>query len=369
MTDHKRVSKQTEMAPSATLRQSLHPVLGGILLLALCSAACERTTTSTPPSSSSPAPAGVAARVNGQDIPRSGVEKYYQARVFDLEQKPTSDAVDILKLELLKELITGELMSQKADSLNLQPTEAEIEAEAQILKGNIPDEQFRASLQERGLTEEDLRRDLRQNLVTQKVVDHQLGAKSEIGEPAIQRFYEESKQNFLIQERQYRVGLIAVAENPPPGAANPASQGMAGSEKIRTAASRLQAGEDFGQVARQFSDDPQTAQLGGDLGYQPAAGLDRLGAAPKAALLRLQVGEVTPVLTVPGGFLLLKLLGIREPGQLTLEDPEVRLAVQQELQARRNQLLRVAFIEQLHNEARIENFLAREVLTGSQSVQ
>jgi peptidyl-prolyl cis-trans isomerase SurA len=137
---------------------------------------------------------------------------------------------------------------------------------------------------------------------------------------------------------------------------------MAGSEKARAAASRLQAGDDFGQVARQFSDDPQTAQAGGDLGYQPAAALDRLGAGPKAAVLRLPVGDVTPVLTVPGGFLVLKLLGKREPGQLTLENPEVRHMVQQELQSRRDQLLRAAFTEQLHNEARIENFLAREVL-------
>jgi peptidyl-prolyl cis-trans isomerase SurA len=339
----------------------------GILLLVLACPACQRTPTSDPSSSSTSAtPSGVAARVNGKDIPRADVEKYYQARIFDLDQKPTGDAVNILKLELLNDLITGELMAQKAQQLNLQPTEAEIDAEVQILKGNIPEEQFRASLQQRGLTEADLRRDLTRNLLTQKVVENQIGSKSQIAEPEVQGFYEENKQTFLIQEPQYRVGLIAVAENPPPGAGNPASPGIAGSEKIRAAASRLQAGDDFGQVARQFSDDPQTAQAGGDLGYQPAAALDRLGAGPKAAVLRLPVGDVTPALTVPGGFLLLKLLGKREPGQLTLENPEVRHMVQQELQSRRDQLLRVAFTEQLHNEARIENFLAREVLAGSQ---
>ena len=333
-----------------------------ILLVVLT--ACQRT-----PSSSSaigPAPAGVAARVNGKDIPRADVEKYFQARVFDLEQKPIGDAANILKLELLNDLITGELMSQKAQQLNLQPTPAEIDAEVQILKAGAPDEQFRASLQERGLTEDDLRRDLTRNILTQKVVQNQLGTKSQIAEPEIQSFYEANKQSFLVPERQYRVGLIAIAENAPPGAANPGSQGS-GSERIRAAAARLQAGEDFGQVARQFSDDPQTAQAGGDLGYQPAEALDRLGAGPKAALLRLQVGETTPVLTVPGGFLLLKLLGRREPGQLTLESPEVRHAVTEELKARREQLLRVAFTAQLHNEARIENFLAREVLAAAPS--
>ena len=336
----------------------------GVLLIALASPACQRTPTSGS-SGSATSPSGVAARINGKDIPSADVEKYYQARVFDLDQKPTGDAANILKLELLNDLITGELMAQKAQQLSLQPTEAEIDAEVQIVKGGIPEEQFRTSLQQRGLTEADLRRDLTRNLLTQKVVDHQISPKSQIGEPEIQSFYEQNKQSFLVQETQYRVGVIAVAENPPPGAGNPASSGTSGSEKIRAAASRLQAGEDFGQIARQFSDDPQSAQVGGDLGYQPAEGLDRLGAGPKAAVLRLPVGDVTPVLTVPGGFLLLKLLGKREPGQLTLENPEVRHIVQQELQSRRDQLLRAAFTEQLRNEAEIENFLVREVLAGS----
>lgn len=335
----------------------------GVLLLALGVPACQKTSS---PGTASSAPAGIAARVNGKDIPRTQVEKYYQARIFDLDQKPTGDAVNIMKLQLLNDLITGELMSQKAQELKLQPTEAEIDAEVQSVKGNVPEEQFRTSLEQRGLTEADLRHDLTRNLITQKVVEHQLGSKSKIAEAEIQNFYEENKQTFLIEKTQYRVGVIAVAENPAPGEANPASSSMAGAEKIRAAASRLQAGDDFGTVARQFSDDPQTVQTGGDLGYQPADSLDRLGAAAKAELLRLQVGQVSPVLTVPGGYLLLKLLDRREPGQLTLDNPEVRHMVEQELQSRREQLLRVAFTEQLHNEARIENFLAREVLAGSQ---
>jgi parvulin-like peptidyl-prolyl isomerase len=80
----------------------------------------------------------------------------------------------------------------------------------------------------------------------------------------------------------------------------------------------------------------------------------------------MKVGEVSPVLSVPGGYFLVKLLGKREQGPLTLENPEVRQAVQQELQTRRDQLLRAAFTEQLYNEARVENHLAREILSQLQ---
>ena len=332
--------------------------VAGIVLLACGFMGCQRA--SSP--SGGAAPGGVAARVNGKDISRAEVEKHYQVRVFDMPQKPAGDAENILKLEILRDLITGELMAQKAEQLKLAPTDAEVDTEFRTLKGNASDEDFKKSLGERGLVEVDLRRDLTRNLLTQKVVANQLGSKAAIAEPEMQQFYEANKQNFLVPEPQYRVGLIVVAENGPAAAPGPGGEAVQGAAKIRLAASRLQAGEDFGLIARQFSDDPQTSQLGGDLGYQPAAALDRLGPAPKAALLRMKAGEVSPVLSVPGGYFLVKLLGKREPGQLTLESPEVRQAVQQELQNRRDQLLRSAFTEQLYNEARVENFLAREVL-------
>ncbi|MGH9783283.1 MAG: peptidyl-prolyl cis-trans isomerase [Terriglobia bacterium] len=333
--------------------------LTAILLLTCGFVACQRTPSSAPS-------AGLAARVNGKDISRADVEKHYQVRVFDMPQKPAGDAEQILKLEILRDLITGELMAQKAEQLKLAPTEAEVDTELRTLKANASDADFKKSLDDRGITEADLRRDLTRNLLTQKVVANQLGSKTQITEPELQRFYEENKQTFLVPETQYRVGLIVVAENPPAAAASPGGEAVQGAAKVRMAAARLQAGDEFGLVARQFSDDPQTAQVGGDLGYQPAAALDRLGPSPKAALLRMKVGEVSPVLSVPGGYFLVKLLGRREQGQLTLENPEVRQAVQQELQGRRDQLLRSAFTEQLHNEARVENLLAREILSQLQ---
>jgi len=336
--------------------------LAGIVLLACGFFGCQRA--SSP--SGAAGPAGLAARVNGKDISRAEVEKHYRVRVFDMPQKPAGDAEQILKLEILRDLITGELMAQKAEQLKIAPTDAEVDTEFRTLKGNASDADFKKSLDDRGIAEADLRRDMARNLLTQKVVANQLGSKTQISDPEMQRFYEENKQTFLVPETQYRVGLIVVAENAPAGTPPPGGAAVQGVAKVRMAAARLQAGDEFGLVARQFSDDPQTAQAGGDLGYQPAAALDRLGPSPKTALLGMKVGEVSPALSVPGGYFLVKLLGKREQGQLTLENPEVRQAVQQELQGRRDQLLRSAFTEQLHNEARVENHLAREILSPGQ---
>jgi peptidyl-prolyl cis-trans isomerase SurA len=336
--------------------------VAGIVLLTCGLVACQRA--SSP--SGAAAPSGLAARVNGKDITRAEVEKHYRVRTFDMPQKPAGDAEQMLKLEILRDLITGELMAQKAAQLKLAPTDAEVDTELRTLKGSSSDADFKKSLDDRGITEADLRQDLARNLLTQKVVANQLGSKTQISDPEIQQFYEANKQTFLIPETQYRVGIIVVRESPPAGAPSPGGEAVQGAVKVRMAAERLQAGDEFGLVARQFSDDPQTAQVGGDLGYQPAAALDRLGPSPKAAVLRMQVGEVSPALSVPGGYFLLKLLGKREQGQLALDNPEVRQAIQQELQGRRDQLLRAAFTEQIYNEARVENHLAREILGQGQ---
>ncbi len=106
--------------------------------------------------------------------------------------------------------------------------------------------------------------------------------------------------------------------------------------------------------------------MGGDLGYHPASTLDRLGPQLKLSLLGLEVGEVTSVIRVPDGYMILKLLGKREPGQRELEDPEVQQSVREELQNRRTQLLSAVFTEQLRVESRVENFLAQEILAEFQ---
>src|SRR3990172_1724369 len=62
------------------------------------------------------------------------------------------------------------------------------------------------------------------------------------------------------------------------------------------------------------------------------------------------------------GYRILKLLEKREAGQVQLSDPQVQQSIRSELTNRKQQLLSAAFSEQLHNEARVENLLAREIL-------
>ena len=310
--------------------------------------------------------AKVAARVNGIAILRADVEKRYLFRIQQMPQRPTGVMADFMKLEILRELIVGEIMKQKAEQLKLLAADTEVEAEMQKLRGTSPEEEFKKTLEQRGFTEADLRADIHRSLSVQKLLETQVHSKISVAEAEINSFYETNKDAFNVKERQYHISQILVTSDPGIPVSNlkndKALTAEQARDKIQMLADRLQAGENFEQLAREYSEDPQTAQLGGDLGYQPASALEQLGPPLKESLPKMKIGDVTPVLGSPEGDRILKLLEKREAGQVDLKDPQVQQSIRDELTKRKQELLSAAFSEQLHNEARVENLLAREIL-------
>ena len=343
-------------------------MLIGLVLLALGTAGCNRGGSGGGASSGA---AGAAARVNGKEISRAEVDNYFKVRTADLTEKPTGDAANIAKLEILRQLIETEIMSQKADELKLKPTDAEIDAQLKTLRGEATDESFKKTLADRGISEVDLRREISQNLMMERVVENQVGSKIQVTDDEIAKFYQENKPAFNVTEPLYRIGVIAVTGDPSAPVNNVQNDKALNEEqairKIQMLESRARAGEDFQLLARDYSEDPQTAQLGGDLGYQPVAILERFGPSFKDTVLKMKAGDMTPVIRADNSYWLFKLLGQRQPGQYDLSNPEVKQGIRAELQGRKQQLLTAAFSEQLHNDARVENLLANEILASFQA--
>ncbi|MBI3894706.1 MAG: peptidylprolyl isomerase [Acidobacteria bacterium] len=330
----------------------------GILLLVVGLAGCGKA-------SRDPA---VLARVNGKDILQSDIDRQFQLRTQTMPQKPTGDAASILKLDILREVIVEEIMLQKAEALKLKPTDDEVEAELTTLRGNATPEEFQKTIQERGWKEEELRSEIRKNLTIQKLMENQLRPKMQVSPEEVGRYYAENKDRFYVQELEYHIGQIAVSANPDLPVVNlrkdKAKNAQEASQKIQMLASRLQAGEDFEQLAREYSEDPQTAPQGGDMGFHPVSAFDQLAPPMKEALMRMKVGDVSQVIQVADGYMIFKLTGRREPGQLSLEVPEVNQAIRQELEAQKQQLLSTAYSENLRNEAQVENFLVSDLVAG-----
>ncbi|MFZ1086095.1 MAG: peptidylprolyl isomerase, partial [Terracidiphilus sp.] len=71
------------------LRFTVLILMGGVLIATV--SACHR-----------PSSPDVVATVNGKDILRSEMEKYYKANLTDNAQKPSSEQADIMRLNILK---------------------------------------------------------------------------------------------------------------------------------------------------------------------------------------------------------------------------------------------------------------------------
>lgn len=341
-------------------------ILVGAVLLGVGASGCNRGGTGSASDSS-----GAAALVNGKPISRAQVDDYFKVRTQDAAEKPTGDAANVLKLEILRQLIETEIMSQKAEELKLKPTDSEIDAQLKTLKGDATDEAFKKTLADRGISELDLRREVSQNLMMQKVVENQVGSKINVTDEEITKFYNENKEAFNIKEPMFRIGLIAVTSDASAPVNNLRNDKALNEEqalrKIQMIETRARAGDDFQQLASEYSEDPQTAQLGGDLGYQPASMLERFGPSFRDQVLKMKAGDMTPVIRADNSYWLFKLLGRREPGQHDLSNPEIKEGIKSELQSRKQQVLTAAFSEELHDNAHVENLLAREIMASFQS--
>src|SRR3954470_17151314 len=135
-------------------------------------AAC-RSTTATP---EAPVSADTWAVVNGKNISRQDVEKAYK-RAQDTAQAPSDEEILTAKLNILNDLITQEILLQKAAQLKLDIPAGDLDTAYGDTKKNMPDDAFQKELSQRGLTPAELREGLRRELLTRKVIAEEVGAK------------------------------------------------------------------------------------------------------------------------------------------------------------------------------------------------
>jgi peptidyl-prolyl cis-trans isomerase SurA len=140
-------------------------------------------------------------------------------------------------------------------------------------------------------------------------------------------------------------------------------------KKIDALYSRLESGQDFASIAAQSSEDPNTASMGGDMGFARESQL-KSDPAVYDAISKLKPDQFTDPLPIydsaPGhkiaGYAIYKLIARDPAGQRDLNDPRVRQAIHQLLHENDKQLLQNAYLEMLLDEARVRNYLAEQIL-------
>src|SRR6266853_2019409 len=315
-----------------------------------------------------PAP-DVWASVNGQDIKRDDVDKFYRTRVSPEGQEPSQEEALSLKLNVLDELINNEILLERAKKLNLEASDGEVEDKFTELKSPYTEDEFQRQLKERGVSADDLKRDLRRQLSIQKLLNREVVAKITITDQDVSDFYNANKAQFNVAEPQYRIAQILVTPRKEPQIRNrkndDATSEAEAQRKINMLMYRINSGADFAQLAMDYSEDMNTTTTGGDLGYVPESALNQSDPALKKMVMGMKPGQVSPALQLKDGYRILKLVARESPGQRGISDPQVQQTIRDTLRNRKEQLLRAAYLAVARDDARVRNYLAEQVLESN----
>lgn len=328
----------------------------------LCLPACSKPTA---PSSD------VWAVVNGKEIKRDEVEKYYRSRLNPESQQPSHEEILSLKLDILEELVRNEILFERAQKLGLEASDGEVEDKFTESKAPFTEEEFQRQLKERGVTVDDLKQNLRRQISIQKLMNREVVAKIGITDQDVTDFYHQNRGQFNLVEPLYRIAQIVVTPVRDPQLRNrkndDASSDADARRKAAALLQQLNAGADFAQVAMDYSEDPATTANGGDIGYVRESDLSppKVDPALKRTVMSLRPGEISGVIQTREGYTILKLISREAPGQRQLSDPQVQQLIRDNLRNRKEQLLRAAYLSAAREDAKVINYLARQVLESA----
>lgn len=309
-------------------------------------------------------PNETAATVNGKAIKMEEVERAVKQQSQGQESRLSPLELAGARLQVLQTLIEQEVMFQKAEKENAVPSEDEITVEInkQKTQSGKSADQIAREMQEAGMTEAALREQVKKALSIQKLVDKITGKIEPPKDAEIEAFYNGNKDAFV---KKKGVKLAAIVVDPANnGEGDTTVDDQSAMLKVNEIGKKLQAGQDFAQLARENSED-QTRFQGGDLGYVSEGDLKQTFPEQVAADLmnpNSPIGKMV-VARTQGRIFILKLQDRSDRDEaVTLESPGVRQQVTDQLVNSRKQLLAASYQAIAMNEAKIDNLLAKKVV-------
>jgi peptidyl-prolyl cis-trans isomerase SurA len=216
------------------------------------------------------------------------------------------------------------------------------------------------------VTANDIKTEIRKELSVQKLINKEITSKISITVREITEFYNRNTASFNRPEPTVHLAQILVTSAPDANVRNlkndKAQTDEEARKKILMIEQRIRNGEDFSMIAENYSEDPQSAANGGDLGFLPMSAFEGSSPEVKKLLASLPAGQVSPIIPTQGAYRIIKLISREPAGQRDLNDPRVQQDIRQTLLSQKDQLVRAAYYEVARNESTVVNYYARKVL-------
>lgn len=226
------------------------------------------------------------------DSLRQELAQEHQGRELDAQFQARSK-------DVLRELIDQQLLVQKAAELGISVENQVVRRLDEIRQQmKLPSMEALEEAVNKQMSYEDFKQNLRDSFLTQQVIQRDVGSRIQVSPAEISAFYEQHKKEFDRPEG-YHIQEILIATEGKPEEELPALQ-----KKAEEALAKARKGDDFAELARQYSDNP-TASNGGDAGF-----FERGTMAPEieSAANALKKNEVSDIIRTRYGYLVIRLI-------------------------------------------------------------
>ncbi|WP_138754913.1 foldase protein PrsA [Paenibacillus sinopodophylli] len=235
----------------------------------------------------------------------------------------------------LDNIITEELINQEAKASNIEVTDADIDAEIDLIKKSFEsDEQFESTLAQYQMTLESLKKDTKINLTIRKILE----PKTDVTDDEIKQFYDTNKDTLGTPE-EIQASHILVATK----------------EEADAILAEIKQGGDFAAIAKEKSIDTGSKDNGGDLGF---FGKGAMVPEFEAAAFALKINEISAVVQSEHGFHIIKKTAEKAAVIPTFE--EKKEEIKRQLVATEANELSEAWMTEIRAKAKITNTLSPE---------
>ena len=238
------------------------------------------------------------------------------------EETPANQRADVLqqaRKTVIDKLIDKKLLLQQAKKLNIRVSDEDVENALKNLLANNKStmEQFRKEIGTIGLSEKQYREDLRDQILSSKLINYEIRSKVVITEDKIKDYYDNTRytEKTGVDGEYYilQIGCTWEAKDRN-GTKTTQAEARAKAERVRNLALK---GDDFKTLAKQHSDLP-SATDGGDLG---AFQKHEMATYMRDAVVNLKTGEISQIVETEKGYQFFKILTNHEEGKPATKAP------------------------------------------------
>lgn len=259
----------------------------------------------------------IIARIDDQIITKSDYDRAQAELDQEMRQKGASmQEISDAHKDLLRNLVDQQLWLAKGKELGITGETELVNRLNEIRKQyNLATmEDLEKAAKEQGVSFEDFKANIRNQIITQEVMRDQVGRKIAPTPGEVQRYFEAHKQEYA-QPESVKLGEILISTGAQADDPQKLAEAKAKADDIEA---RLHAGGDFSQLARSFSEGT-TAAEGGDLGQYKHGQLDKLF---EDKTFGLKTGDVTDPIRTKQGYVILKVVQHVPGGVPELKDVE-----------------------------------------------